>query len=268
MQRISHFQVRGVPGVVNRLNFEGRLVDYWSPSNPTHLLIAHDGQNIFDPRTATRRFTWRMAQNAIQVFEKSGLTPPVIIGIFHSGSKSDVYGRFKDLTPQDAFQNDIKPLIKSELTPEQLRGNEYQKLIAEEIIPAICQAIKFKPAFERTAMVGSSMGGLATINAIGLRQDLFATALAFSPHWVLGGRPLVDNLLSALPKPGNHKIWMSRGDKKLDATYKEDQDYADKVMKELGWRNNYKSQLFRGAGHNERAWAKQISEALNFWLLD
>ena len=257
-----------MPGLVNRVNFGGRLVDYWAPPKATHLLIAHDGQNVFDPRTSTRRFTWRMAQNAIQVFEKAGLTPPVIIGIFHSSKKTDPYGRFKDLTPQKPFLNGVKPLIETELTVDQLHGDKYHKKIAEDIVPTICNAIEFQPAFERTAMIGSSMGGLATLNALGLREDFFSTALAFSPHWVLGGKPLVDHVLKELPKPGKHKIWMSRGDKKLDASYKQDQEYADSLMHQMGWSSEYKTLVYKGAGHNERAWAKQVSDAFRFWLLD
>jgi len=266
MKVISHFQVRGVPGAVTRADFEGRLVDFWSPKNPTHLLVAHDGQNVFDPRTSTKRFTWRMAQNAIKVFEQAGLTPPAIIGVFHSSNKSDPHGRFKDLTPQSAFQSSVKPLIQIDLNAEHLHGNTYHQNIAEEIVPTVADYLNFAPTFEKSAMIGSSMGGLATINALGLRKDFFATALAFSPHWVIGGKPLVDHLLSELPTPGKHKIWMSRGDRKLDSTYKQDQDYADDTMRKLGWGSNFKSTVYKGAAHNERAWAKQVSDAFRFWL--
>ena len=61
---------------------------------------------------------------------------------------------------------------------------------------------------------------------------------------------------------------MSRGDRKLDSTYKPDQDHADKLMRELGWRSDYRSTIFRKAAHNERAWAKQVDDAFRFWLLD
>ena len=87
MERINRFQIRGVPGKVQTLSFNGRRVDYWAPEAKTeHLLIAHDGQNVFDRRTATRMMTWKMAQSAIDVSEKLGLVPPAIIGVFHSQS--------------------------------------------------------------------------------------------------------------------------------------------------------------------------------------
>ena len=170
MKVISHFQIRGVPGQVVRSDFDGRIVDFWSPPNPSHLLIAHDGQNVFDPRTATRRRTWKMAQNSSKVFDEFGYKPPAIIGIFHSASKSDQFGRIKDLTPQQLFQGAVTPKVKTDLKPEHLRGDEYQKMIAELIVPEILKFLDFSPTFEKTAMIGSSMGGLATLNALTLRE--------------------------------------------------------------------------------------------------
>ena len=268
MQPISHFQIRGVPGLVKTASFDGRRVDYWSPLNPTHLLVAHDGQNVFDPSSATRRRTWKMAQTAIKVFESKGLKPPAIIGVFHSSNKSDPHGRFKDLTPQNPFLGKVPPPKDAPFPVSDLRGNSYQELIAEKIVPEISNELGIEIPFENRAMIGSSMGGLATLNALTLRKDFFSTALAFSPHWVIGGSLLVDEMLNELPLPGTHKIWMSRGDKKLDASYKPDQDHADSSMRDLGWGKAFKSTVYKGAGHNEGAWAKQLADALNFWLAD
>lgn len=266
MQSFSQYQVRGVPGQVQSALFERRRVDFWGPRNPSHLLIAHDGQNVFDPRTATRRRTWKMAQTAIKTFSEHGLKPPLIIGIFHSSNNENPFGRIKDLTPQDAFQGPVAPPADAPFPAFELHGNKYQALIAEEIVPTILKIFDAEIDFEKRAMIGSSMGGLATLNALTLRQDFFGTALAFSPHWVIGGNTLVDEVLNKLPQPGKHKIWMSRGDKKLDATYQENQNYADKLMRDLGWHKNYRTTVFKNAGHNERAWSKQLDQAFEFWL--
>ena len=52
MQEIKRFQVRGVPGEVTRLKFGARTVDYWKPHKGSDkLLIAHDGQNVFDGKS-------------------------------------------------------------------------------------------------------------------------------------------------------------------------------------------------------------------------
>ena len=91
MERIKRFQVRGVPRWVTRVTLEDRTVDYWAPDSKTkHLLVAHDGQNVFDGHTSTRKNkTWEMAQSAIRVSEDLGIIPPLIIAIFHSNSKKE-----------------------------------------------------------------------------------------------------------------------------------------------------------------------------------
>jgi hypothetical protein len=89
MQEIKRFQIRGVPGEVVRTSFNDRIVDYWTPRGGSeHLLIAHDGQNVFDGTTSThRRQTWKMAQSAIDVALEQGIKPPTIIGVWHSSTK-------------------------------------------------------------------------------------------------------------------------------------------------------------------------------------
>jgi hypothetical protein len=74
MQEIKRFQVRGVPGEVVRSVFGNRTVDYWLPKQGSdHLLIAHDGQNVFDGKSSTHRGqTWKMAQSAIHVSNELG----------------------------------------------------------------------------------------------------------------------------------------------------------------------------------------------------
>ena len=115
-------------------------------------------------------------------------------------------------------------------------------------------------------MVGSSMGGLATLYAATKHQDKFHTALAFSPHWSLAGNSLVEWLIPRLPNFGNFKIWMSRGTKGLDSAYEPFQSRVDQMMKDAGWGSRYRSRVFHGAAHNERSWSNQVDKALQFWL--
>jgi predicted alpha/beta superfamily hydrolase len=273
MERLERFQIRGVPGLVQRVSFDGRIVDYWSPRTPTHhLLIAHDGQNIFDPRTATRRRTWKMAQSAIRVSEKLKIAPPAIIAVFHSKNDQNPWGRILDLTPQDSYQNDVSAPddIRTSITPNQLQGNRYLEQITEHITPAICKELDINLSPTHTAIIGSSMGGLAALYALGKRPDFFTTSLALSTHWTVGGDALVDSLINALPSPSTHKIWMSYGTRGLDATYGPFQKYADRKMREAGWRegHDFSTHRFEKSGHNEKSWAKYLDQPMEFWLAD
>lgn len=270
MERVKSFQVRGVQGDVNRVDFDGRLVDYWSPSVPTrHLLIAHDGQNVFDRNTSTRRSTWRMAHSAIRVSKELGITPPAIIGVFHSRSASNPWGRILDLAPQDPFQNGVAPAEKNdEISIDDLQGNKYLTQITDVIAPSIAAELGLDLNATNKAVIGSSMGGLASIYSIGKRPDFFSTCLALSPHWTAGHTPLVHALLDSLPRPGTHKIWMSRGTRGHDAHYGPFQDEADKKMIEAGWREgqDFITRVYKKSGHTERSWAKYLDQPMTFWL--
>jgi hypothetical protein len=241
MKEIKRFQVRGIPDQVTRADFAGRIVDFWAPEGGSDsVLIAHDGQNIFDPRTATHlRQTWRLTQNAIRVAKENHKKPPLVIGIFHSSNKQDPYGRIKDLSPEDAFHSGMKPSNPiTTLDIKDLRGNE----------------------------LGSSMGGLATLYAAAKFSDYFHTTLAFSPHWVLAGNPLVEYLIENLQQHPERKLWMSRGTKGLDSSYQPFQEFADELARKKGWHSNFVTKVYHRTGHNERSWSSYVDEALRFWL--
>lgn len=270
MKKIRKFQIRGVPGHVNRMEFDGRLVDYWSPAAPTsHLLIAHDGQNVFDRATSTRHSTWRMAQSALRVSKELGITPPTIIAVFHSRSAVNPWGRILDLAPQDPFQSGVEPSERNEeISSDDLQGNAYLSQITDEIVPTIAKELRINPEAVNKAVIGSSMGGLASLYALGKRPDFFTTCLALSPHWSAGKYPLVDALIDALPRPGAHKVWMSHGTRGLDRFYGPFQEHADTRMRENNWREglDFISKVFKKSGHTERSWAKYLDQPMKFWL--
>ena len=268
MEEIKRYQVRGLPGSVHRLDFSGRIVDYWAPQGGSdHLLIAHDGQNIFDRRTATFLYTWKLAQNAIRVAREVNKKPPIVIGVFHSRTKADPHGRAKDLCPEDPFREGMEPAAKPDLKVEDLRGNSYLKQIFSEIAPKITERTSSSIAPEKTAMIGSSMGGLATLYSAIKFNQYFTTSLALSTHWVLAGDQLVDWMIPRLPNEAQFKVWMSRGTKGLDASYPPFQDRADRLMREHGWgESRFKSKVFHRTTHNERSWSSYVDEPLRFWL--
>jgi predicted alpha/beta superfamily hydrolase len=272
MELIKRYQVRGVSGEVTRVEIAGRIVDFWIPRGATqHLLIAHDGQNVFDGKTSThRRSTWEMAQSSIRVSEHLGITPPAIIAIWHGSNKQDEHGRAKDLSPQRFFQEDVvinlANVVKADLG--QLRGDQYLNIIFDQIVPEILNAYELEIPVENRAMIGSSMGGLSTLYAGIQRPEQVRTLLALSPHWTIGGNRLVERTIEELPKPGTHRVWMSRGTKSLDADYKPFQELADRLMKEKGYRvgHDFSTKVYEKTSHNERSWASYLDQPIKFWL--
>lgn len=267
MQEIKRYQVRGVPGQVIRHSFDGRIVDSWVPKGGAQrLLIAHDGQNVFDGKTSTHRGqTWKMAQAALGVSKDLSIEPPAIIAVWHSSTKADPWGRARDLVPEKYFQGGIPVPEKyaDVFNPSMLQGDQYLEKIFSEYIPQLVPNI----LPQNTAMIGSSMGALATLYAVAQMPDRFHTALALSPHWPFGEDLMVHKTVSSLPNPGNHKVWMSHGTKGIDRDYAPYQGLADRLMKEKGYdSSNFLSRVYQRSGHNERSWAKYLDQPLRFWL--
>lgn len=278
MEILKSFQARGATGFIHRTIFDGRIVDFWKPKQPTpFLIVTHDGQNIFDKSTATRRRTWELAATATDVAAEFDLPPPVIIAIFHSSNARDPYGRAKNLAPQDVFKDGVEPVVNHAgiwptPTPTfdlgELRGNKYLAEMSEVIVPEISKHLGHTIISRHTAVLGASMGGLAALNAVARYPDLYKTALSFSPHWTTGREPLVEGLMKMLPHAGEHRIWMSRGTKSLDSNYGPFQELANKYALTKGYRygKDLATPVYNRTTHNERSWGRYVNQALRFWI--
>ncbi len=272
MKAIKQFQVRGIPGEVVRISIGDRIIDYWAPQGPRDtLLIAHDGQNIFDGKTSThRRKTWEIGQSVNRVSTELGMTPPAVIAIWNGNSKEDPWARIKELAPEKVLRGGVKVItsVHIPVTVDQLYGDKYLTEIFSTIIPELVELLEIDVTPEKTAMIGSSMGGLCTLNAVAEYADTFHTALSLSTHWPLGGDPLVDALIGNLPTPGKHAIYMSHGTKGLDAEYGPFQKRADDLIAKKGYRQgaDLLSRVHPRTGHNEKSWASFIDEPISFWL--
>jgi predicted alpha/beta superfamily hydrolase len=140
-------------------------------------------------------------------------------------------------------------------------------MIFDETVPAIAELTKSTSTPEKTAMIGSSMGGLATLYSAIKHPERFHTALALSPHWTLAGDALVEWMIPQLPRDKQMRVWMSRGTKGLDASYEPFQDRVDLMMEELGWNaRRFITKVYHRTAHNERSWASYVDEPLRFWL--
>jgi len=116
--------------------------------------------------------------------------------------------------------------------------------------------------------MGSSMGALATLYALGERSEVFSCGLAFSVHWPFAGDALVDGLIDRLPAPGRVRLWMQNGTNGLDSAYAPFQRRADARLIARGYRmpNDFISRVLRRSGHNEWSWARRLPDAIEWWL--
>ena len=250
-------------------------IEVWAPpslSPTTPVLVMHDGKNVFNPATSTVGVTWGVAE----AVERS-IAPvhpqlqPLIVAVW----VPDERRRFQELAPQSVMEHFPEiwdevggPTASWAIDDRRLRGNAYQDLLALEVLPWARERFGVERCRERTAVCGSSMGGLASLYALARHPEAWGSALALSTHFPLGDGRMGAGLASVLPPPGRHRIWMDYGDQTLDAAYAPYQAAFDADLAARGWQlgTDVLTTAFPGHDHSERAWSARIHLALTWWL--
>jgi predicted alpha/beta superfamily hydrolase len=266
--REHEFCVRGVREPVRRLRVGERWVDVWIPDErPSGIIVAHDGQNLFDDRAATHHQTWDAARAAVRAAQRVGVTPPAVVGVWNGSTAERPYQRLFELAPQKVMAAGlhVDRRVADVFDASRMEGDRYLAEICEEVLPAMSSIVG---ASLPVAMMGSSMGALATLYALGERPDVFACGLAFSVHWPFAGDALVDGLIDRLPAPGRVRLWMQNGTNGLDSAYAPFQRRAVARLIARGYRmpNDFISRVLRRSGHNEWSWARRLPDAIEWWL--
>ena len=270
MEEILKYELKGINEPITRVKFGERIVEFWGGGKKTDkLLIAHDGQCIFDSRVAKNNNTWKLAENASLVAEDLNVTKPLIIAIWHRGNVGDSVSRGIDLSPEDYFKSGIQLFPKNgPFDLNAIQGNKYLQEIFELIVPKVLKMTNSVVIPKRTAMIGASRGALCTLYALSRYPQHFYTAIAHSTHWPIGGNSLVKLTIDDLPTPNEHRIWMSHGTLGFDAEYEPFQNYANDLLKQKGYERDvdYFFTLYPQFGHTESDWAKQAGDSLRNWF--
>lgn len=248
---------------------DGRRVELFVPSEvrpTTPILLAHDGQNCFDGEHSISGHGWRLDEAAIAASQSTRRLTPIILAPWSAGS-----GRTMEYTPEDLVRANPELLERfRQMHGDQSepRGNAYLRWCVEQLLPWASGRTGVDLARERTAVLGSSMGGLISLYAIARHPEVFESALCLSTHWLGGGAEFTQTLVAELPKPGGHRLWFDYGDQGLDAAYAPLQAIADQELELRGWSGRFVSRYYPNADHSEVDWANRADEVLAFWLGD
>jgi enterochelin esterase-like enzyme len=273
-------QAAGLPGTITRhADVAGsgllpRHIDVWRPDGsagkPLPLLIMHDGQNLFDGAHAYGGQSWGVVEAVTSLVAAGTIAPIMIAGVWNSAQ------RWRDYVPADLLAR-LPAAIRDRFTTEQ-QGESlspaYLGFLADTVVPLLRRDYAVAPG--RVAIMGSSMGGLASLDALLLRPDVFGSAGCVSTHWpILGPKPVETPAISAaiagyldahLGKPRGRKLWFDHGDQTLDAFYAPFQAVADARLAANGWQSprDTVSRAYPVAAHNEASWRQRVADPLTF----
>ncbi len=120
------------------------------------VLYMHDGQQVFDPQTATWRQDWQVDEWCTKLIAEDALQEFIVVAAY---STED---RFVEYNPS-------------------LAGPEYARFMIEELKPFIDREYRTKPDRDSTAVAGSSMGATISFYLAWTHPDVYFGAACLSP---------------------------------------------------------------------------------------
>jgi pimeloyl-ACP methyl ester carboxylesterase len=248
------------------------------------VLYMHDGQNLFDARSAFGGVPWDVDEALAALIGLGEVLPTIVVGIANSALR---WYEYAPEAPLRALPPDVRASADAaERVPDaDLTADAYVRFLADELKPQIDKRFRTLPGRADTFVMGSSMGGLASLYALCRRPDVFGGAGCVSTHWpvtrIAGihdnpGAPPMIALAAAvlgwfdanLPRAGTHRFYFDHGTQGLDRLYAPYQSRMDAIGAGKGYvaGRDWLSKATPGAEHNEAAWQARLPQALGFLL--
>jgi predicted alpha/beta superfamily hydrolase len=213
------------------------------------VLYMHDGQNLFDPKTAFHPGEyWRAGETADALIAAGRLAPLIIVGIYNAGPQ-----RIHEYTPtRDA----------------RLGGGlaaAYGRLIVDDLKPFIDRTYRTRLDAASTGLGGSSLGGLVSLY-LGVRYpDVFGAIAALSPSVWWDRRTILSTVRRARPRPAL-RIWVDMGTAEGRLAL-DDARLLKATLVGAGWiaGDDLHYAEHEGGSHSEGAWGDRFGPALQ-WL--
>ena len=138
--------------------------DYDVEDKSYSVLYMHDGQNLFEDTTSFMG-EWGVDETLDSLFA-NGYDVPIVVGINNGGTL-----RIEELTPwaNEKYGGGL--------------GDLYMRFIVETLKSEIDKRYRTKPEAERTAIMGSSIGGLISFYGGLKHNDTFRKIGVFSPSF-------------------------------------------------------------------------------------
>ncbi|HEY0589016.1 MAG TPA: alpha/beta hydrolase-fold protein [Pseudoduganella sp.] len=207
------------------------------------VLYMHDGQNLFDAKSASYGTEWNMDEVADRLVRQGDMEEVIVVGIDNTSD------RIAEYTPC--------------CDPKHGGGklNAYADFVAKTVKPWVDKQYRTKPGRRHTAVMGSSLGGLASIGIAQRYPQTFSMAGGVSSSFWWNNREEVKHPPRKMPV----KFYIDVG-----TVYdgQEDSEAFRQALVKNGYREG-RDLLFltdEGGRHNEQSWAGRVHVALAWFF--
>ncbi|MBD1401626.1 alpha/beta hydrolase [Pelovirga terrestris] len=214
------------------------------------VLYAHDGQNLFADSESFSGQGWHLDRILGDLIGSGQIEPLILVAIDHAGS-----GRLAEFAHQDRIHDG--QFISA-------RGSRYEEFLAAELKPHIDHLFLTRPEPRANVLMGSSMGGLVSLN-IGLRRShLFGAIAALSPSCWWNPDSFKADLRQYQAALSGLKIWLDIGGR--EGRYGDDVEEIAAYIAQLSEHDEkmLRYDLDPAADHSERAWRNRVHLPLKF----
>lgn len=208
------------------------------------VLYMHDGQNLFSASTAFGGVEWGVDETINRLVGTGAMDEVIVVGIDNTAGRIDEY------TPCcDAQYGGGKV-------------NLYESFIINTVKPFIDQSYRSLAGNQNTAIMGSSLGGLASFYIARRNPTVFSRSGGMSSSFWWNNQSMVQTVVAASGKVAG-KFYIDAGtsnDGLADTTAMRDAMAADGYVQGV----DMYYYVAQGASHNETSWAARVERPLTY----
>jgi predicted alpha/beta superfamily hydrolase len=214
------------------------------------VLYMHDGINLFDAALAFGGTEWKVDEAMDAGAEDGSIRETIVVGIESTSA------RISELTPVPDPQNGGG------------KADDYLAMMIDEIKPTIDKDLRTLPNREQTAIMGASLGGLASAYAGVRRADVFGLVGEMSPSTWWAGAMILGEVSTTPTRPAKPlRVYVDSGDSGANSDDVVNTTELAARYRKAGYTTaNLLHVVQQGGQHNEAYWAQRLPVALHFLL--
>jgi predicted alpha/beta superfamily hydrolase len=202
------------------------------------VLYMHDGQNLIDPKTSFAGKDWQVDEALTRLIAEYKIKEIIVVGINNSGERLEEYS-------------------------DSEKGEKYRKFLIEELKAFVDSKYRTLSDNKNTAIMGSSMGGLASFLMVWKHPEVFSMAGCMSSSFYYNDDK-VFKMLDEYTEPKKHiKFYIDHGE---DGLVRGQKMFCK--LTQMGYVIGTDLDYFYApkAEHNESEWAKRLERPLIFFF--